>query len=209
VRLLDLFCGAGGAAMGYSRAGFTEIVGIDVKPQPRYPFRFIQADALTCPVDVRWFDAIHASPPCQKYSWSAKRWREIERVDLVAPTRAQLQASGLPYVIENVIGAPLEKPITLCGVMFGLEVLRHRRFESSEFLLAPRHLAHAGTVMDGTYVTVAGHGGNNIKGRGSRAAKQHAMGIDWMGDQELNEAIPPAYTEFIGRQLIAAIERAA
>lgn len=195
--------------MGYYRAGFTEIVGVDIRPQPRYPFRFIQADAMTCPVDLCWFDAIHASPPCQKYSWSAKRWRDVQRVDLVGPTRELVTASGLPYVIENVVGAPLIRPVTLCGVMFGLGVIRHRLFESSAFLLAPEHQPHAGTVRDGTYVTVAGHGGDNIKGRGGRAAKQRAMGIDWMNDQELNESIPPAYTEFIGRQLLAAIERAA
>jgi DNA (cytosine-5)-methyltransferase 1 len=219
-RLLDLFCGAGGAAMGYHRAGF-EVVGVDINPQPHYPFEFHQADALAFIEEgmltqgdywtgqVGFFDAIHASPPCQAYSWAAKRWN-VERADLVEPTRDLLQATGLPYVIENVIGAPLYQPLTLCGTQFGLEVIRHRLFESNVMLMAPGvKCRHEGSVKDGTYVTVAGHGGDNIKGRGSRAAKQRAMGIDWMTDAELNEAIPPAYTEWIGRQLIQVIGRAA
>ena len=179
-RLLDLFCGAGGAAMGYHRAGF-EVVGVDIEPQPRYPFEFYQADALNVltsiftPLD---FDAIHASPPCQAYSWSARRWTEVERADLLAPTRELLRATGLPYVIENVPGAPMQNPIRLCGVMFGLEVIRHRLFESNVAMVEPWHAPHQGSVQDGTYVTVAGHGGDNIKGRGSRAAKRAAMGID-------------------------------
>jgi DNA (cytosine-5)-methyltransferase 1 len=192
--LLDLFCGAGGAAMGYHRAGF-DVVGVDIEPQPHYPFEFVQADALTFPLDG--FDAIHASPPCQAYSWSARRW-DIERADLVMPTRARLR--GVPYVIENVVGAPL---------LFGLEVIRHRLFESNVPMVEPFHPRHRGTVKDGTYVTVAGHGGDNIKGRGGRAAKQTAMGIDWMDDVELNQAIPPAYTEWIGRRLRELVEAAA
>jgi DNA (cytosine-5)-methyltransferase 1 len=218
-RLLDLFCGAGGAAMGYHRAGF-EVVGVDINAQPHYPFEFVQADALNFTdrliayerQGIQWwgeFDAIHASPPCQAYSWSAKRW-DRERADLMAPTRDRLQASGLPYVIENVIGAPLIDPLTLCGTQFGLEVIRHRLFESSVLLLGPgSRCRHAGSVKAGDYVTVAGHGGDNVKGRGSRAAKQRAMGIDWMTDDELNEAIPPAYTEWLGAQLMAVIERQA
>lgn len=203
-RLLDLFCGAGGAAMGYARAGF-DVVGVDLRPQPHYPFTFVQADALRLPFRLEAFDAIHASPPCQAYSWSAKRWTTIPRQDLVAPTRAQLTAAGVPWVMENVVGAPLAKMLTLCGTQFRLGVLRHRVFESSVLLFAPGRCQHTGTVQNGTYVTVAGHGGDNQKGRGSRAAKHAAMGIGWMADQELNEAIPPAYTEFIGRQLREAI----
>ena len=208
LKLLDLFSGAGGAAMGYSRAGF-DVVGVDIAPQPRYPFPFVQADALDyLAAHGHEFDAIHASPPCQKYSWSAKRWTEIERADLVGPTRAGLQRTGRPYVIENVVGAPLVRPLVLCGVMFGLAVLRHRLFESNVVLLSPGHRPHTGSVGDGTYVTVAGHGGNNCKGRGSRAVKQAAMGIDWMSDAELNQAIPPAYTHYIGRQLRAVLDEA-
>jgi len=207
MRLLDLFCGAGGAAMGYHRAGFTEIVGVDIKPQPRYPFTFVQGDALAyLEAHGHEFDAIHASPPCQKYSWAAKRWKDRERADLVAPTRAALMRVGKPWTMENVIGAPLARHVVLCGTQFGLEVLRHRRFESSVFLLMPgARCRHAGSVRGGEYVTVAGHGGENAKGRGNRAAKQRAMGIDWMNDQELNEAIPPAYTEFLGKQLLQGL----
>ena len=196
--------------MGYHRAGF-EVVGVDINPQPHYPFEFHQADAmdyLLCngPEPLIWeFQAIHASPPCQAYSWSAKRW-DVERADLVAPTRELLESTGLPYVIENVVGAPLRDPIRLCGEMFGLEVIRHRLFESNVAMVEPRHPKHRGTVQDGTYVTVAGHGGDNIKGRGGRAAKQRAMGIDWMTDTELNQAIPPDYTEWVGRRLLANLE---
>lgn len=206
MRLLDLFCGAGGAAMGYSRAGFTEIVGVDIKPQPRYPFTFVLGDALEyVAAHGREFDAIHASPPCQAYSWAAARWTLVDRADLLPACRQGLEDAARPWVIENVIGAPMAKHIVLCGQMFGLRVIRHRNFESSHLLLQPSHPEHNGTVKDGTFVTVAGHGGNNQRGSGSRQAKQQAMGIDWMSDRELNESVPPAYTEFIGRQLLEAL----
>lgn len=200
-RLLDLFCGAGGAAVGYHRAGF-EVIGVDIAKQPRYPFRFVQSDALEY-FAGHWadFDAVHASPPCQKYSWSARRWSDVERPDLLEPTRQLLSGVGMPWVIENVIGAPMKYSAVLCGTMFGLRVLRHRMFESNVFIWEPIHPRHRGTIGGGQYVTVAGHGGNNAKGHGGRKAKQEAMGIDWMNDHELNEAIPPAYTEYIGRQL--------
>ncbi len=203
-RLLDLFCGAGGAAMGYHRAGF-EVVGVDIAPQPHFRFEFHQADALT--VDLDGFDAIHASPPCQAYSWSARRWSEIPRADLLEATRGLLASSGRPYVIENVVGAPMRQPVTLCGRMFGLPLIRHRLFESNvELWPLPGHPRHVGLVGRGEAVTVAGHGGNNAKGHGGRAAKQAAMGIDWMTDAELNEAIPPTYTEWIGARLRAAVQ---
>lgn len=148
-------------------------------------------------------DAIHASPPCQAYSWSAKRWTNIKRADLVAPTRDSILRTRLPYVMENVIGAPLDNPVTLCGVTMGLpELIRHRRIETNWPLADPGHIRHQGTVRDGTYITVAGHGGDNIKGRGSRADKQRAMGVDWMSDKELNESVPPAYFVYVGRQLM-------
>ena len=209
-RLLDLFCGAGGAAMGYSRAGF-EVVGVDINPQPHYPFEFHQGDALAFLDDamqygadgLSGFDAIHASPPCQAYSWSARRW-DVERADLVGPTRDRLQASGLPFVIENVVGAPLHEPAMLCGRMFGLPLIRHRLFETNwQLWPMPGHPRHVGLVKGGKAVTVAGHGGDNVKGMGGRVVKQAAMGIDWMSDVELNEAIPPAYTEWIGHRLAA------
>lgn len=211
--LLDLFCGAGGCTKGYQVAGF-KVRGVDLHPQPRYVGeQFIQADALEYlkglieSGEIDEFDAIHASPPCQKYSWAAKRWKNIERADLIEPVRELLRSTGLPYVMENVIGAPMGFAITLCGVMFDLEVIRHRLFESNYFLFAPHHPQHKGSVRDGTFVTVAGHGGDNIKGRGSRAAKQNAMGIHWMNDRELNESIPPAYTKWIGRQIMQIVGR--
>lgn len=209
-RLLDLFCGAGGAAKGYQRAGFY-VVGVDIAPQPRYcGNEFAQSEVLGWLSEngfhlARNFDVIHASPPCQKYSWSAKRWRNIDRADLVEPVRQKLEWIGLPYIIENVIGAPLRHQLVLCGRMFNLPLIRHRLFESSQALFSLPHPKHAGSVRGGDFVTVAGHGGDNQKGRGGRKAKQDAMGIDWMNDQELNEAIPPAYTEFIGKQLLEAL----
>ena len=140
MRLLDLFSGAGGAAMGYSRAGFTEIVGVDIKPQPRYPFTFVQADALEY-ASMFWprFDAIHASPPCQAHvQWqnlNEKRYgSRVEHEDFIDRTRQLCQAIGLPWVIENVTGAPLRAPLMLCGSRFGLDVRRHRMFESFSIL---------------------------------------------------------------------------
>lgn len=216
MRLLDLFCGAGGAAMGYYRAGFTEIVGIDIKPQPRYPFEFIQANALTPPVDLSAFDAIHASPPCQDYTpcSNAQKARGIIYQDFVSETRALLQSSGKPYIIENVNQAPLLRgSIYLCGLMFGLRLLRHRRFESNVFLFSPPHVRHSrGAALRGEVFTVAGCPGsrtNNRKGNSNSypLAKtwqaRYAMGIDWMVHAEITQAIPPAYTEFLGKQVLA------
>ncbi|MDE2098109.1 MAG: DNA cytosine methyltransferase [Patescibacteria group bacterium] len=218
MRLLDLFCGAGGAAMGYHLAGFDEIVGVDVKPQPRYPFTFIQADAMTYPLDG--FDAIHASPPCQAYVTFAKQAKTTaNHPDLVAKTRDRLRASGTAYVIENVPGAPLEAPILLCGTMFpGLRVIRHRHFETSFFTLNPLiHRDHPPVFIDPVH-------GNRVKPglseyeafvcvvggyRGEHPAAEDAMGIDWMNRRELAQAIPPAYTEFIGWQLLNALEKVA
>ena len=129
MRLLDLFCGAGGAAMGYYRAGFENIVGIDNKPQPNYPFEFIQVDALEYLVEHgSEYDIIHASPPCQAFSWAAARW-DKEYPDLISATRDLLLRTGKQYIIENVITAPIEKSLLLCGTMFGLGVIRHRHFE--------------------------------------------------------------------------------
>jgi DNA (cytosine-5)-methyltransferase 1 len=211
-RLLDLFCCAGGAGVGYSRAGF-EIVGVDIDPQPNYPFEFIQADALTLNTKfIASFDVVHASPPCQSYSDLAKRngnghaWPR-----LIDPVRNMLVRSGLPYVIENVDGAPLRDPVVLCGTMFpGLRVLRHRLFESNFLLLAPNHgkhpkvhtfdrrKSHFGKTDDmRDFVQVTGGGNCTI------AAARDAMGINWMTKNELNEAIPPAYTQWIGKQLLA------
>lgn len=225
-KLLDLFCGAGGAAMGYHRAGF-DVVGVDINPQPHYPFEFIQADALEVLRDLidgypvggfafGWllsdFDAIHASPPCQAYSWGTRKGREDRWPRLIADVREFAGASGLPYVIENVTGArpEMRDPILLCGQMFGLGVIRHRLFEMSDSpALVPYHPRCQGLVRSGRAVTVAGHGGDNQRGRGGRVQLQAAMGIDWMGDEELRESIPPAYTECIGAQLLRALGVAA
>ena len=211
-RLLDLFCCAGGAGMGYSRAGF-EVVGVDIDPQPHYPLAFIQADALS--LDSKFiglFDAIHASPPCQSYSDLAKRNRNADAWPrLIEPVRDMLIRSGLPYIIENVEGAPLINPVVLCGTMFpGLRVIRHRLFETNFLLLAPPHgkhpkvhtfdkrKAHYGKTNDmRDFVQVTGGGNCTI------AAAKDAMGIDWMTHAEMAEAIPPAYTEWIGAQLLA------
>ena len=211
-RLLDLFAGAGGAAMGYHRAGF-DVVGVDHVDQPRYPFRFVEADALW---HLRFwrgfgFDAIHASPPCQR--WSSKTRDPAAHPDLITPIRALLELTGLPYVIENVPKAPLEGPM-LCGSSFGLGVQRHRRFETNWPLLV-RPCAHEaqprrypvydhGRHYTSRVVPVYGTGGGK-----ARSDWAEAMGIDWMTDPELAEAIPPAYTELIGHQLKQHIEAVA
>jgi DNA (cytosine-5)-methyltransferase 1 len=205
VRLLDLFCGAGGAAMGYSRAGFDEIVGVDNRPM-HYPFTFILGDALEyCAAHGAEFDAIHASPPCQAYTQSALGFRRSGKVypDLLGATRAALEKTGRPWVIENVPGAPMRADLRLCGCQFGLKLRRERWFETSwnAFVLMPP-CEHLGPV-----VSVVGHGtptwarerlGFNPTIKHYRAA----MGIDWMNRGELSQAIPPAYTKFIGRRLL-------
>lgn len=204
--LLDLFCGAGGAAMGYHRAGF-DVVGVDIAPQPNYPFEFHQADALEYLRGMGpRFAAVHASPPCQRYSaMSACRpGLAGDYPDLVAPTRDLLMRTGLPWVIENVPGSPLENPITLCGHMLGLELYRHRLFESNIALQQPPHPRHvkpasrAGHWNPGTIMSVSGH-------VAPIAVARAAMGIDWMSRAELAESIPPAYTEYVGRQLAGVI----
>lgn len=213
MRLLDLFCGAGGAAMGYHRAGFDEIVGIDIDPQPDYPFEFVQADALHVAShwDLDSFDLIHASPPCQAHSALTKGTNAGRRyVDLIDATRWHLGIeASTPYIIENVAGAPIRKDLRLCGEMFGLGVIRHRYFELGRWQVTqPAHLAHRGRVRgwrhgtyhDGPYLAVHGEGG----GKGTVAEWQAAMGIDWTDNRKsIAEAIPPAYTQWIGEQFIA------
>lgn len=201
-RLLDLFCGGGGCSRGYHDAGF-DVVGVDLNPMPEYPYEFHQGDALEYLREHgHKFDAIHASPPCQAYSWSARRWN-VERADLVGPTRELLIAIGRPYVIENVVGAPLHNPVVLTGTMFGLGVVRRRLFETNWFLLAPSYVSPVGSVREGQYVTVAGHGGD---GRAALHLWKAAMGIDWMTRKQLTQAIPPAYTHYIGTQLCRHLE---
>ena len=212
-RLLDLFCGAGGAAMGYHRAGF-EVVGVDINPQPHYPFEFHHGDALTWPLDG--YDVIHASPPCQVFS----RGRKVANgpgttaLDLVESTRDRLD--NHLYVIENVEGAPLIDPYRLCGSSFGLAVRRHRLFETPVLLMGEPLCRHK---EQGRPVGVYHKMGDQVKGidhttglvvYGGRTADSveeagAAMGIDWMTWKELTQAIPPAYTEWIGQQLMRAL----
>lgn len=207
-RLLDLFCGAGGCSVGYHRAGF-DVVGVDIKPQPRYPFAFVQADALEYVAKHgHEFDAIHASPPCQAYSVTANMSWVGEYPKLIDPLRALLLAAQRPYVIENVPGAPLDG-ITLCGTMFGLKLFRHRIFETSWFMFGIPHTPHTEQVGRNGFVCMAGHGDS---GRGRIPADhrsvqswKRAAQIEWMTRDELSQAIPPAYTEYIGRHLMEVL----
>lgn len=196
-RLLDLFSGAGGAAVGYHRAGF-DVTGVDITPQPRYPFAFVQADALEyLAAHGHEYDAIHASPPCQHYSVMRNLpWLKGNTYwDSIPPTRAALKACGRPWVIENVYTAPLSG-IVLMGPQFGLKALKRRRFESSVFLMAPPHEWVREPVLTGGMFSSRVHDGSA------------RIGCDWMTRSERSQAIPPAYTEYIGRQLLAAIEEA-
>jgi DNA (cytosine-5)-methyltransferase 1 len=209
MKLLDLFCGAGGASVGYHRAGF-EVTGIDLKHGKRYPYQYIRGDVMDYIHDVdfmRSFDVIHASPPCQTFS-STKHLRNAQgrttdKQDLIEPVRSALIAASVPYVIENVMGAPLINPVTLCGSAFGLKVRRHRLFESSEQL--------TGTTCShneqGRPIGIYGSMRDEIP-NGGRTAKtmqeaNKAMGIEWMIWGELVESIPPVYTQYIGEQLCA------
>jgi DNA (cytosine-5)-methyltransferase 1 len=218
-RLLDLFCGAGGAAVGYHRAGF-EVVGVDIKPQPRYPFEFICRDVFSLEhwFETSWiaeFDAVHASPPCQLFSaYQRANKRQREHVNLIPETRRLLRATGLPYVIENVPGAPLGEPVTICGVSVGLDVRRHRLFEANFSLIVPP--CACGAWRPAKF----DRGSRHIRPNDRRTVavgewripldvQQKAMGIDWMPVSELSQAIPPAYTELIGHQLMSYLRVAA
>lgn len=204
-RALDLFCCAGGAAVGLHRAGF-DVVGVDIDLQPRYPFAFIQADALRPPVRLQDFDFIWASPPCQAFTAYKRRPNHVrERLDLIPETRAMLEASGVPYVIENIPGAPLQNPVLLCGSMFGLDVRRHRLFELSFSVLSPicNHAAQTPRFKQAT---------NRVNLRSTvevgvwripLAVQRAAIGIEWMALEELSEAIPPAYSEYLGRAALS------
>ena len=211
-RLLDLFCGAGGASMGYHRAGF-EVVGGDINPQPHYPFEFHQADALEYPLEG--FDAYHASPPCQAYSRTTNKHRKYEGKeypDLVGATRAMLQETGRPYIIENVVGSPLETCIILRGDMFGLKVIRPRLFELSFLVLQPQIERQKGLLCGRDYFRVLSGSGCWCKGeetKGTFDEWKQAMGIDWTDLKGLSQAIPPAYTEYIGKYLMDYITKAA
>lgn len=223
-RLLDLFCCAGGAGAGYRRAGF-EVVGVDLDPQPRYPFEFRQGDALALdPATIaREFDAIHASPPCQGYSAMRHAPGARGAPLLIEQTRALCEATGLPWIIENVEEArwAMHEPILLCGSMFdlgaqGCRTQRHRLFESNVHISPPSPCRHDGRPVIGVYGGHARKRSARAGGRGTRdtwegghkAAASEALGIDWMTLQQMSEAIPPAYTEHLGRQLLDHIETA-
>lgn len=199
MRILDTYCKAGGAGMGYHRAGF-EVVGVDIEPQPNYPFTFVQADAVQYILaHGHEYDAIHASPPCQRYSEMQRMHNNRDKhPDLVAPTREALVRSGKLYVIENVVGSPLLRPFMLCGTMFGLGIAHHRLFETNIGICAPvPHTPHRG--LYDRY-----HGGEMA--RGERVKMSKIMGIDWfMTRPEVRNAIPPAYTEYIGKELIRVL----
>lgn len=223
-RLLDLFCGAGGCSVGYHRAGF-DVVGVDIEPHPSYPFEFIQADALDVLADTAFldtFDVKHASPPCWAHSRATLGLRKSgvkEYIDLYPQTRAALGAYGGMWVIENVPGISMDTPpLKLCGSMFDLTATdldgtplrleRHRLFESSELLLAPGPCRHDRRVQVGGV-----YGGGSSDRRHAKdvrrggytprtQVRRELMGIDWMNGDDLNQAIPPAYTEHIGMQLI-------
>lgn len=219
---MDLFCGAGGCAVGYSRAGFN-VIGVDHKPQKNYPFEFFQADAMQVlgflneggyiPGTDIWlenFSAIHASPPCQRFSVMTQCRPGIAETfpDLIDPVRQRLKASGLPYVIENVPKAPLIDPAQVCGTSFGMRIRRHRLFETN-FYLPSTTCKHDGYVMNPW----------NSKG-GRRRMREHfgipngqqnpawraEMGVEWMGGHDAEQAVPPAYTQYVGKYLMDAIE---
>jgi len=208
MKLLDLFCGAGGAGKGYIDAGF-DVTGVDIAPQPDYPGTFVQGDALEyLKAHGHEYDAIHTSPPCQASSALTKGTNKgREYLNLIPDTRRLLAGYPVPTIMENVQGSDLRRDMTLCGEMFGLEVIRHRYFEiNGTPFHEPIHRKHRGRVAgyrhgqwhDGPYFAVYGDGG----GKGTIPQWQRAMGIDWTSNRKsIAEAIPPAYTRWIGRQV--------
>ena len=212
MKLLDLYCGVGGASMGYSRAGF-DVTGVDLKHGKRYPFKFIRANVLEILADIEFlngFDIIHASPPCQTHSITKNlriaQGKSTSKIDLIPETRAGLIQSSKPFIIENVMGSPLINPIMLCGSAFGLKVRRHRIFESNIKL--------TGSLCDhkkqGRPVGVYGSLNDEIPNGGKTAKTiteaREVMGIEWGIWTELVEAIPPVYTEYLGKQMITLLD---
>ncbi|MBK3627008.1 DNA cytosine methyltransferase [Streptomyces sp. MBT49] len=210
-RLLDLFCCQGGAAKGYADAGF-DVTGVDIVPQPRYPFTFVQADAVAFVLEHgAGFDFIHASPPCQHDS-ECQRIRGNAHPDLIAPTRAALETIGQPWVIENVRGAvpKLREPVMLCGPMFALETYRHRFFETGGgFRLdQPGHPAHLVPQAKMGRAIPPGHYGQFVGNFSGVDLARKVMGVPWMNRDGIRECIPPAYAEHIGRVALAMFSTA-
>jgi len=218
--MLDLFCCAGGAGVGYSRAGF-EVIGVDIKPQPHYPFEFIQMDAMEMLANpyglFNYAEAVHASPPCQSYS-ATKALHDNEYPELIGEVREALRLSQLPYVIENVVGAPIEigppdlfgnaGGVVLCGSMFELGVRRHRLFESNVIFPQPR--CRHDLVPEPIDVTGTGGPGGRHRKPSSMAQACEVMGIDWpITRREISEAVPPAYTEYLGQYVLESLAVAA
>lgn len=212
LRALDLFCKAGGAGMGLHRAGF-DVVGVDIEPQKNYPFTFLQGDVLKIDVEkARQFDLIWASPPCQAHTALKKMHNARKHIDFVPQTRALLKAIGKPYIIENVVGAPLIRPITLYGTMFGLrtpgaELRRHRLFETSFDVQSPCVCRHGAELrVIGVY---GGHGRDRRRIQNtqdfSTEQRREAMGISWMNGMELSQAIPPAYSQYLAEQFLKSL----
>lgn len=203
LKLLDLFCGGGGAAYGYELAGF-DVTGVDNVPQPKYKGNFIQSDAiLYLKENFQFYDVIHASPPCQKYSMASMQFRikGKEYVDLISITRKELISTRKPYIMENVPGSPLINPILLCGSMFDMATYRHRLFESNMPLIAPIHFKHihlntkmGRPIKENEFVQYVGHF-SGVK------EVQEMTGLHWLGQSELAQSIPPKYTKYLGEQV--------
>jgi DNA (cytosine-5)-methyltransferase 1 len=209
VKILDLYCGAGGASMGIHQAYPTaEITGVDIKKRKRYPFPFIQADVLGfTPEFLEGYDFFWASPPCQAFSQSTTAIRANKRKiynDFIPFTRQLLLGTGKPFIIENVIMAPLLNSVMLCGQMFGLRLLRHRIFEANFPLVAPPHMSHKGlrAGIDGDFITCVK--GAEKTGE-TKVEWQRSMGIDWMTMREMSEAVPPAYSKYLFNQFLEGI----
>ncbi len=194
--------------MGLYRAGF-DVTGVDIKPQPHYPFKFILGDAVT--VDLDGYDAYWASPPCQGYSITKNIWNHKEHPLLIPVIRERLTATGKPFIIENVVGAPLDYSILLCGLMFQIKVLRHRLFETNFYAMQPGHPYHRNIeIGKNGFCCVVAHSAvkcnSNYQYPNKKDLWEDAMGIDWMTKYELTQAIPPAYSEFLGNQLMKYLE---
>lgn len=210
-KLLDLFCGVGGASVGYAMAGF-EVHGVDLKHGKRYPYKYTRADVLDVLNDeefISQFDVIHASPPCQTHSITKHlrnaQGKSTSKVDLIPQTREALIASGKPYIIENVMGSPLIDPVMLCGSAFGLKVRRHRIFESNVPLIGTKcdHKAQGRPI--GIYGSLRDEIPKGGKTAESIEEARAAMEMDWAIWTELVEAIPPAYTKYLGKQIRHAV----